>query len=181
MIWFTSDNHFGHARIIELAKRPFASLEGMDEAMITRWNNRVSKGDLVYHLGDFAFADHNPYLDRLNGHKILIKGNHDHSNRVKAAKGWQSVHELLHINIDGQPIVLCHYAMRVWKKSGHGAIHLYGHSHGNLIGDSQSVDVGVDKWNFEPITLEEIKGFLKTFPDRKEPDHHGKREWKFGS
>jgi len=80
--WFTADTHFGHARVIELARRPFAGLSDMDEALIARWNERIAPGDLVYHLGDFAFADHNRYLPRLAGEKRLIRGNHDHSNRL---------------------------------------------------------------------------------------------------
>lgn len=172
-IWFTSDTHFGHKRIIELANRPFTSVEEMDEKMIERWNWRVGRGDIVYHLGDFAFADHTPYLRRLNGQKWLVLGNHDHSNRVKKADGWYSIDKLLHVkHIDDTPLVLCHYAMRVWNRSHYGAIHLYGHSHGNLPGDSQSCDVGVDCWDFFPVSLEEIRMRLATLPRRYEPDHH---------
>jgi calcineurin-like phosphoesterase family protein len=174
-IWFTSDHHFGHKRIIELAKRPFASVEEMDEEMIHRWNQFVEPGDMVYHLGDFAFADHTPYLSRLKGQKRLILGNHDHSNRVNKAKGWATVDSLLHVTLpDSTPMVLCHYAMRVWSRSHHGAIHLYGHSHGNLMGDSQSCDVGVDRWDFYPVSMDEIRERIAVEgPRRVEPDHHG--------
>lgn len=177
-IWFTSDHHFGHKRIIELANRPFASVEEMDEEMIRRWNVCVSRSDIVYHLGDFAFADHTPYLDRLKGQKRLILGNHDHSNRVNKAKGWSTVDSLLHVTLpDKTPVVLCHYAMRVWNRSHHGAIHLYGHSHGNLQGDSQSCDVGVDRWAFAPVLIEEIRVRLANEgPRRVEPDHHQGKE-----
>jgi calcineurin-like phosphoesterase family protein len=118
--WFTSDTHFGHARIIELALRPFASVEEMDETMIERWNEIVAPGDTVHHLGDFAFADHNIYLPRLKGHKHLIIGNHDHSNRLKKARGWATVEDMLTIKVHDVSIVLCHYALRVWNKSHHG-------------------------------------------------------------
>lgn len=173
-IWFTSDHHFGHKRIIELARRPFASVEEMDEVMIENWNRRVKPGDMVYHLGDFAFDDHIPYLARLKGQKRLILGNHDHSNRVNKAKGcgWSTVDGLLHVTVGDTPLALCHYAMRVWSRSHYGAIHLYGHSHGSLPGDSQSCDVGVDCWHFQPVSLEEIRERLaESFP-RHEPDHH---------
>jgi calcineurin-like phosphoesterase family protein len=59
-IWFSSDTHYGHKRIIELAKRPFSSVEEMDEVMIERHNARVRPGDQFFHVGDFAFADHDP-------------------------------------------------------------------------------------------------------------------------
>lgn len=53
-IFLTSDTHFGHDKIIEYCKRPFATSEEMNEAMITRWNAVVKSGDDVYHLGDFG-------------------------------------------------------------------------------------------------------------------------------
>ena len=170
--WFTSDTHFGHARIIELAHRSFSSVEEMDETMIARWNERVATGDLIYHLGDFALADHNIYLPRLNGQKRLIIGNHDHSNRVKKAAGWNTINDMLTVKVDDVSIVLCHYGLRVWNKSHYGTLHFYGHSHGSLPGDSQSIDVGVDCWDFRPISLEEIQGRLATQPKRNNPDHH---------
>jgi calcineurin-like phosphoesterase family protein len=170
--FFTSDHHFGHRRIIELNNRPFASIEEMDEALIERWNAVVGPDDVVYHLGDFSFGDQANYLPRLNGkEKHLVIGNHDpkHSH-----PGWASVNDMLHIQSpDGTMLVLCHYAMRIWRYSHHGAIHLYGHSHGSLPGDSQSCDVGVDCWDFKPVSLDTIKAFLAQGKPRFEPDHHG--------
>ena len=171
-VWFTADHHFGHARIIELAGRPFSSVEEMDEEMIRRWNTVVARGDLVYYLGDFALGPHDFYLERLNGQKRLLRGNHDHSNRVKKATGWSTIDALLSVKVEGQRITLCHYAMRTWPASHHGALHFYGHSHGNLPGDSQSLDVGVDCWDFAPVGLDEIKTRLAQQPVRSEPDHH---------
>lgn len=176
MIWYTADHHFGHKRIIELAHRPFRSVEEMDEEMVQRWNAVVAPGDLVYHVGDFAFADHTPYLSRLKGQKRLILGNHDHSNRVKAAKGWSTVDSMLTIKDGETPIVLCHYGLRVWNRSHYGALHFYGHSHGSLPGDSQSCDVGVDCWSFAPVSLDMIRMKLETQPRRGEPDHHVARD-----
>lgn len=171
-VWFTADHHFGHKRIIELARRPFASVEEMDEEMVRRWNAVVAPGDMVYHLGDFSFADHTPYLSRLKGQKRLILGNHDHSNRVKAAKGWATVDSLLHVTVEDVPLVLCHYGLRVWNRAHYGALHFYGHSHGSLPGDRQSCDVGVDCWSFAPVGLSEIRDRLDSHPARGEPDHH---------
>ncbi len=51
---------------------------------------------------------------------------------------------------------------------------LYGHSHGSLPGNSQSVDVGVDNgWGYKPVTLAQIEQRLKTLPEYKLVDHHG--------
>lgn len=80
MRWFTSDHHFGHKRICELAGRPFDSVEEMNETMIHNWNQRVAVDDTVYVLGDFAMgtiAETLLIARVLNGHKILIPGNHD--------------------------------------------------------------------------------------------------------
>jgi calcineurin-like phosphoesterase family protein len=174
-IWFTSDHHFGHARIIELARRPFTSVEAMDRAMIERWNARVAPDDLIYHLGDFAFSDHAPYLAQLKGQKRLVRGNHDHRSKLRKTDGWSTIDTMLDITVDDVPIVLCHYGLRVWNRSHHGALHFYGHSHGTLPGDSQCLDVGVDCWDFQPVSLQEIKGRLAANPKRQEPDHHTPR------
>ena len=96
---------------------------------------------------------------------------------MKKANGWQGVEDLMHVtHPDGTLLVLCHYAMRVWSRSHYGALQLYGHSHGNLPGDSQSCDVGVDCWYFEPVSLEVIRLRLIDFPKRYEPDHHKIKE-----
>jgi calcineurin-like phosphoesterase family protein len=82
-IWITADHHFGHANIIKFAKRPFASVEEMDEVMIARCNARDHNSDTESHVGDFAFAEKAYYLDRLNGQKRLVLGSEaplDHDN-----------------------------------------------------------------------------------------------------
>lgn len=56
-VFFTSDTHYHHARVIHYSKRPFESVDEMGEALIANWNAVVRPGDLVYHLGDFAFCD----------------------------------------------------------------------------------------------------------------------------
>lgn len=175
-IFFTADTHYGHKRILELANRPFSSVEEMDEALIGLHNAVVPKNGIVYHLGDFAFTDHDRYLYRLNGEMHLIPGNHDHRNRIKSAKLWHTVHDKLHhLKVGDLQLVLCHYAMRTWRNSHHGALHFYGHSHGNLLGDGQSCDVGVDCWRMAPVSLDELIAHLSCFPDRREPDHHQPR------
>ncbi len=172
-VWFTADHHYGHSNIIKYSKRPFSSVHEMNEIMTLRWNERVMPDDIVYHLGDFAFKDHAKYLDRLHGTKHLIIGNHDHKGIKSAGNRWASVNDIVYLK---QPatIVLCHYGLRVWNKSHHGALHFYGHSHGSLPGDSQCCDVGVDCHNFYPASFEEIKVRLATQPQRHTVDHHKK-------
>ena len=55
-IWFTSDTHFGHKNILKFCKRPWDTVEEMVEGLIQNWNRVVGKDDLIFHLGDFAFA-----------------------------------------------------------------------------------------------------------------------------
>jgi len=74
-----------------------------------------------------------------------------------------------------QAITLCHYAMKVWNKAHHGAWQLFGHSHNTLPDDPNALqlDVGVDSWDFFPVTVEQIHDRMakKTF---KPVDHHDK-------
>ena len=75
MKFYTSDTHFNHRAIIDHAKRPFANMEEMNEAMIENWNRVVAPHDDVYHLGDFAFGGAEAILTRLKGNIHLIRGN----------------------------------------------------------------------------------------------------------
>lgn len=99
MIWFTSDTHFGHARILELSNRPFDSIEHMNDEIVKRWNEVVSPTDIVYHLGDVALGPIHESLEnvkRLNGIKVLISGNHDRPFMVKS-KGHLKVSEWIQV------------------------------------------------------------------------------------
>lgn len=74
-----SDLHFGHKNIIRYCNRPFASLYEMDKILVERWNRTVTSTDCVIFVGDLALASGHPreYLRRLNGIKVMIRGNHD--------------------------------------------------------------------------------------------------------
>lgn len=97
---------------------------------------------------------------RLNGKKFLVRGNHD---KVGARLPWDSpvldVARVVVRNADGSTTgVWCsHYAHRVWPRRHYGDLHLYGHSHGSLPGTAASTDVGVDCFDFRPVTLGEIR------------------------
>lgn len=69
-VFFTSDTHFYHTKIIEFCKRPFGNIEDMNETLTANWNSAVGPTDIVFHLGDFCLGDSekwNRLLDRLNG------------------------------------------------------------------------------------------------------------------
>lgn len=176
--YFTSDTHYGHARVIEYSKRPFTNVDEMDEIMIERWNAVVRPGDLVYHLGDFAFTNAERAIAiarQLRGQKYLIFGNHDKRlrNDPKFLGNWIWAKDLTQIQIGDQRITLCHYAMRTWASAHHGAWQLYGHSHGTLAENphAKSTDVGVDCWNFAPVSFDVLRERMAT--RHYEPiDHH---------
>jgi calcineurin-like phosphoesterase family protein len=176
--FFTSDTHFGHANIIKYCKRPFSSTEEMDNALIHNWNSVVGPEDTVYHLGDFAVGGGPaaPYLRRLNGKIQFCLGNHDKRlMRSYLDSGWEfDIPHLREVTVDKQEIILCHYAMKVWNGSHKGHWQLYGHSHGTLPDDptTLSCDVGVDCWNYFPVSMEQLRDKMKT-KTYKPVDHHG--------
>lgn len=162
-IYFCSDNHFFHQNIIKYSSRPFKDVTEMNETMIANWNSVVSDNDTVYHLGDFAMGlkntNPNNIFRRLKGKKHLIKGNHDYENPSVLSMPWESVQDIKIIKYKKYKIFLCHYAMRTWWHSyKDNSWQLHGHSHSELeeTGDL-SFDVGVDAWNFTPISFETVK------------------------
>jgi calcineurin-like phosphoesterase family protein len=175
--FFTADTHFGHANIIKYSSRPFKSAEEMDDTIIHNWNALVQPGDTVYHLGDFAVGggEAEPYYRRLNGNIEFCWGNHDNRlKRIPDIERHGTIEHVRHISVHGQKIFLSHYAHRVWDGSHKGAWHLYGHSHGTLPDDpnSLSMDVGVDTNNMMPYSFQDIQRIMahKKF---KAVDHHG--------
>nr|WP_200941309.1 metallophosphoesterase [Methylobacterium sp. Leaf111] len=144
--------------------RPFATIEEHDETLIANWNTAVRPEDTVWHLGDFCYrcpeARARQIFSRLNGRRFLVRGNHD---KVAVRLPWDGpVVDVAHVvdrETDGAPrgIFLSHYAHRVWPRMHRGDIHLFGHSHGRLPGTAASTDVGVDCFDFRPVTLAEIR------------------------
>jgi calcineurin-like phosphoesterase family protein len=160
-IYFTSDLHLGHKNIIRLSNRPFETIEEMDAELIAQYNATVKPGDTVYDLGDFSFKNPKQYLDQLIVQPIRIKGSHDHDlkePRMLVIKPNDILDEY------GDPLVitLCHYSMRSWEKSHYGSWALYGHHHGMLAPYGLSFDVGVDCWNYYPVSLDEVAEKMAT-------------------
>lgn len=173
-IWFASDYHFGHRGIIDYTKRPFKSLEEMDLILIQNWNDCVSLLDEVYFLGDFSFyrpPKTTEILCQLNGRKYLIKGNHDHKKDLKKVVGWEWIKEYHELKYNKQLFILMHYPIRVWKLAQEGAIHLHGHSHGNLEPIGKAIDVGADSWHYKPVSIDTIVE-KASLMDYVQQDHH---------
>jgi calcineurin-like phosphoesterase family protein len=155
-VFFVSDTHFGDPRVLRIDRRPFRSVAEHDEALAARWNETVNAGDTVWHLGDFAAARATDavsvLLRKLNGTKHLIIGNNDPPATI-AAPEWASTAHYAELAIDGVGLVLCHYPFRTWNGMGRGRVNLHGHSHGRLKPVTRQIDVGVDVWAYQPVTL----------------------------
>lgn len=161
MYFFTADEHYGHANIIRYCDRPFGSVEVMDEELIRRHNSVVKSGDAVIHAGDFTLRDKVfawNTIARLNGSHFFLVGSHDR---------WlpKNTPYILENTINGVFMVVCHYAMRTWRKSHYNSIHLYGHSHGRLDPIGKQWDIGVDNNNFYPLSFDDIVDIMKSRPD----------------
>ncbi len=185
MIWYSSDTHFFHRKILEYSVRPFPDVFEMNDAIINRWNSRILPSDTLYFLGDWAF-DLSGKLDRVYELRERIRcerihfilGNHDHiirKNRdtLLRDKTFLSISDVYTVNDTKPKVFLSHYSHRIWNKSHHGVYHLYGHSHGALEDDpaSLSFDCGVDTNNFYPYSMDDVHRIMsrKTW---HAVDHH---------
>lgn len=174
MIYFTADLHFGHANVIRFDDRPFKSVEEMDEALIERWNNKVTDEDTVYVLGDISWYNDEKtcsILDRLRGRKILIQGNHDRVHG-KMRNFFDEICSYKEIVIgENTHVVLCHYPIVFFNRHHYGAYMLYGHVHNSYEWQMTEkykhelqqngvicnmFNAGCMVHNYEPVTLEEI-------------------------
>ena len=153
MKWFTSDLHHQHSRICEFTNRQLVIAQAKhDDWLVELWNSQVQAGDVCYQLGDLSFAkrydDIALFVSKLNGQKILIKGNHDkRENLDRLLKdgliaAWYDYKE---IKLGANSVCLFHFSISSWHKQSHGSWHCFGHSHG---GHTQSrgkmLDVGLD-------------------------------------
>jgi calcineurin-like phosphoesterase family protein len=93
------------------------------------------------------------------GPKHLIVGNNDGSVTTDLP-GWASVRHYAETETEGTRLILCHYPLPTWNRIGRRTLNLHGHSHGRLAPLARQVDVGVDVWDFGPITLAEIPTHL---------------------
>jgi len=163
MIYIISDTHFGHSNIIKYSERNFLTLQEMNDTLIENWNKTVSKKDTIYHLGDFAFgkgnfSSHLEYVEylvgKLNGKKILIKGNHDNKST-----GWY-IGRGFDIALDDGIILeerylLTHKPMSLENKCGF--INIHGHTHQNNVCGNKYYNVSVEQTNYTPISLDRLK------------------------
>lgn len=185
----TSDHHFGHARISELAGRPFTSVDEMNAAMIERWNALVQPDDVVLHLGDLALGPIEESIAltaQLNGRRLLVPGSHDRVSQATQSNwaierfrpmyedaGWTVLPEILVGTRRGTRLFASHYPYAgdttgVERHSSHRPVDvgiplLHGHTHDRNLGPhgSHEFHVGVDAFDFAPVQFELIDAWLE--------------------
>ena len=183
-IFFTSDTHFNHFNIIASCNRPFKDENEMNDVLVENWNRVTNDESLIFHLGDFAWGGFNkwkPIRERLNGHIVLIKGNHDWKNGPKNKEDEDSmfdyVTQQLHLRIEGRQVYLNHFPFLcyggTYRDPESVVYQLYGHVHSGQ--DSKNgldiprlihafpsqYDVGVDNNNFTPVSWYEVDAKIK--------------------
>jgi calcineurin-like phosphoesterase family protein len=178
-IFFTSDMHLNHDNIIKYCKRPFSDIKEMDEALIENFNNVVSETDTCYILGDFCLGDDpsvaSDFMDKLNGTKYLIRGNHDTDRKldryVENCKNLTVGGYVYMLKADNRhKFYISHYPTIV-SNTTDGMYktflwNLHGHLHSHVpIWNSEIAcyDVGVDAHNYKPVSLDEIISDISIF------------------
>jgi calcineurin-like phosphoesterase family protein len=169
-IYFTSDSHFGHVNIIKYCDRPFQSIYEMDETIISNWNSIIKPTDTVYHMGDFGFRNFKKYLDRLNGNIILIRGNHDRTSEIRNSK--MICHQRINFEYEGYNFLLNHRPIfdgddpykdsdKFVKNVDDYDYIICGHVHEKWKTKGKNINVGVDVWDFKPISIDDILNLIK--------------------
>ena len=172
-IWYTADTHFGHENIIAFSGRPFRTASHMDSALIENMWKVIKPEDSLYIVGDFAFgpaAKDEDWLQMIFGQlpgaeQHLVVGNHDHAPTQSLP--WTSVTHLTEVEDSGARNVLCHYPMITWNGARKGALQIFGHVHNNWQGSRNAVNVGVDVWDYMPVTLKDIERRARKLPINK--------------
>ncbi len=161
-------------------------MEEMNQKLIDNINETAKRGDRLFIAGDIGFGETAlmaPLLASIVCEDIWVTpGNHDKEVALRAFKRpngkpvFKHFGGLFDIKDEGRSVVVCHYAMRVWNKSHYGSYMLYGHSHGSLPGTSQSLDIGVDCWDYRPVTLDQCIERMKTLTPYRNEDQHQSKE-----
>jgi len=165
MRFFTADWHFFHKHIIQYCSRPFKNEKHMRNKIINNFNEVVRKEDTTFVLGDVAMLGGSQWeglkgvIQKLNGTKHLIYGNHDEFRWQRYIDiGFTTVHSALWLEDEGLDIVMAHDPS-VYCTLKQESVLLCGHIHTlfKSIPDQRVVNVGVDVWNFKPITTKQIR------------------------
>lgn len=177
MQFVTADTHFLDEHLLgidDFAPRPFLTVDQMDQTIIKNWNERVSEDDIVYHLGDIAVYFAKPQtkayekvfqiLNSLNGHLVLIKGNHDSRGLFKYlaknnyffnGKPKFDFHDVgVLLKYDHRQYYLTHYPLMLGIAPQ--IINLHGHIHHYAVPAKENINVGIDSPEFDYLLPEKI-------------------------
>ena len=135
-VFLVSDTHFGHKGVCHFTRndgvtklRPFDTPEEMDEFMVKAWNARVRPNDKVYHLGDVVMSRRSlSIMDRLNGDKVLIRGNHDIFKDEDYRKYFRELRAYHVMN----GMILSHIPIHS-ESLGRFGVNIHGHLHANRV------------------------------------------------
>ena len=164
--WFISDTHFGHENIIKFLNdkgdriRPFDTVSEMDERMVQNWNTVVRPQDRVYHLGDVAINRRClPILSRLNGKKVLIKGNHDIFPLKDYTPYFEDIRAYKVLPRHG--VICSHIPVHPNQMQKRWVLNIHGHMHQNTLEDDRYVNICVEHTDYTPVDLDTILAACK--------------------
>ncbi len=162
--WVCADHHFGHANILGFKDSDgllirgalWNTIEEHDEELIIRHNNLVDPRDRVYLLGDVAIRRHSvPILARLNGRKVLVKGNHDIFKLKDYIPYVDDVRAYVVMkDSNGNKVILSHIPIHP-ESLGRFGTNVHGHYHQNKLDDPQYICVSLEQIGYTPIELSE--------------------------
>lgn len=165
-VYVIADTHFGGDTIIRYENRPFTTTKEMEQCLIKQWNEVVTNEDMVYVLGDFSTnqteEQDRALLERLQGKKILIMGNHDQHRTPEQWRNlgfWEcSPWPILYQDF----FLLSHEPLYINQNMPYANI--YGHVHGNITYQSitsRSACVCVERIQYTPILFGELVERMK--------------------
>jgi len=158
-----SDTHFGHKNILKYDNRPFLNIKIHDEKLISNWNKQVGEDDVIFFLGDFALSSKwymYSIMERLNGIKYFIKGNHDKKDTIKMYKEYgKLLLPIQKIVIYKQVFILCHYPIESWEgRNAQRSIHIHGHCHTeNTKKFENRYNVSANRVDYIPVNVNRFK------------------------
>lgn len=175
MIYFTSDLHFCHDREFLFKPRGFSNVDEMNEAIVKRWNDTVGENDTVYILGDLMLKDNAKgieYINRLNGIKHIIYGNHDTASRIElyhnALKDVVQLSYAEMVDYNGYHFFCTHYPCLTGTLEKESlkqmTCNLFGHTHSKdkFYNDMPFMyNVALDAHNCTPVSIDEIISDMK--------------------
>lgn len=176
-LWFMSDLHYNHANVIKFNKRPFETVEEMNEYIEEELAVKVQHNDVIFDMGDlFWRTSENKMKDviKLAGPKEWYKilGNHDKYDVYKKSyigSMFTQIADLMDINVNylgkNYKLMLCHYPMISWYQKSRGSFGIFGHCHGNIDWlNDESPDLRVDV-GFDGELAKKVGSFLISFED----------------